>query len=231
LLAGGTRATAEAFAHALRRSGFAPIAVDSAAQALAVAERAHHDLILVDAVPDSGQRELCTALRHHSDAPIVMLAESVEDADRDAAREGADDYVVKPFGTAEAIVRIRAVLRRTRRDKRPFRAFVRVGPLELDTATRRARLEGRELRLSAKELDLLARLARDAGRVVTREQLMRDIWSDGEGARSSRTLEVHVAMLRRKLDDDRAGPRLIHTVRGIGFRLASAEELAGAAAV
>jgi DNA-binding response OmpR family regulator len=230
LLAEEDRALAERFSRALRNAGFAPTAVGTAALALAVVERTQLDLILAGRVPDSDRRRLCTELRHRSGAPIVMLADSVEQADRDAARDGVDDYIVKPFGAAEAVVRIRAVLRRARQADEAHRAVLRVGPLELDTAARRARLEGTELRLSAKELDLLARLARDAGRVVTREQLMSDVWGvPDDGSRSSRTLEVHVGMLRRKLDDP-AGPRFIRTVRGVGFRLVSEEELAGATA-
>jgi DNA-binding response OmpR family regulator len=214
------------FSRALRQAGYASTTVGTAALALAVVERTRPDLILLDRVPDRGRSELCVDLRGRSDAPIVVLADSLEHADRDAASDAADDYVVKPHGTAEAMLRIRGVLRRARLADEARRSALRVGPLELDMAARRARLAGRDLRLSAKELELLARLARDAGRVVTRAQLMRDVWGDGERRRSERTLEVHVAMLRRKLGDDGAGARLIRTVRGVGFRLASEEELA-----
>jgi two-component system, OmpR family, response regulator RegX3 len=99
-----------------------------------------------------------------------------------------------------------------------------VGPLELDAAARRAWLDGEELQLARKEMDLLVRLMRDAGRVVTREDLMTDVW-DVNWFGSTKTLDVHVGWLRRKLGDDPATPRFIHTVRGVGFRFASDEEL------
>ena len=129
---------------------------------------------------------------------------------------GADDYVVKPFATGEVIARIRAVLRRGRGGAEPPRGDRRVMELRIDLGARRAWLADDELELTRKEFDLLARLARDAGRVVTRETLMSDVW-DLNWFGSTKTLDVHIAWLRRKLGDDPAAPRFIHTVRGVGF--------------
>ena len=154
-----------------------------------------------------------------------MLTARGTETDRVVGLElGADDYVVKPFSGAEVIARIRAVLRRTGGDRDAVPGELRVGPLELDVAARRARLAGEELQLSRKELDLLVRLVRDAGKVVSREDLMADVW-DVNWFGSTKTLDVHVGWLRRKLGDDPARPRFVHTVRGVGFRFASDREL------
>ncbi len=132
------------------------------------------------------------------------------------------------------IARIRAVLRRTgaaatgaaggQRGNAETDDVLRAGPLEVDAGARRVWLDGEELQLARKELDLLVRLMREAGRVVSREDLMADVW-DVNWFGSTKTLDVHVGWLRRKLGDDPAAPRFIHTVRGVGFRFASDEEL------
>jgi two-component system, OmpR family, response regulator RegX3 len=134
---------------------------------------------------------------------------------------GADDYVAKPFSGAEVIARIRAVLRRApaARPEGP----IEIGDLAVDTASRRARLDDEELELSRKEFDLLAELARNADSVVTREELMTRVW-DENWFGSTKTLDVHVGWLRRKLGDDPAAPRYLHTVRGVGFRLSAPDE-------
>ena len=219
---------AEPFSHALARAGFATTTVGTAAEALAAAERIAPDLVLLDLMlPDGDGREVCRELRRRGDVPIVMLTARGTETDRVVGLElGADDYVVKPFSGVEVIARIRAVLRRTgrAREEEPAPAVLRAGPLEIDTGARRARLDGEELQLARKELDLLVRLMRDAGRVVTREDLMAEVW-DANWFGSTKTLDVHVGWLRRKLGDDPTDPRFIHTVRGVGFRFASDEEL------
>jgi DNA-binding response OmpR family regulator len=135
---------------------------------------------------------------------------------------GADDYVVKPFSVGEVIARIRAVLRRGQSSPVVSGELV-VQELRIDRGARRVWLSDRELELTRKEYDLLVRLARDAGRVVTREALMSDVW-DTNWFGSTKTLDVHVAWLRRKLGDDPGAPTYIHTVRGVGFRLAERQE-------
>jgi DNA-binding response OmpR family regulator len=135
---------------------------------------------------------------------------------------GADDYVVKPFAVKEVVARIRAVLRRGRSDEDV--GHLRVDKLQIDIGARRAWMSDNELDLTRKEFDLLVRLARDAGRVVTRESLMSDVW-DTNWFGSTKTLDVHIAWLRRKLGDDPTAPKYIYTVRGVGFRLAAREEL------
>ena len=158
-----------------------------------------------------------------------MLTARGTELDRVTGLEiGADDYVVKPFSGAEVVARIRAVLRRAASSQAPEGPIV-LGDLVVDTAARRARVDGRELALSRKEFDLLSELARHAGAVVTREQLMARVW-DENWFGSTKTLDVHMGWLRRKLGDDASTPRYLHTIRGVGYRLAAPEDDALAAA-
>jgi two-component system response regulator RegX3 len=218
-------AISETFSKALVREGFEPVTARTASEALALAERIEPDLVLLDlALPDGDGRDVCRELRRRSDVPIVMLTARGTETDRVVGLElGADDYVVKPFSGPEVIARIRAVLRRAQRGGGTPQPVIRLGGLELDTEARRVRLAGRELDLARKEFDLLAELARNAGRVVSREDLMARVWDDNWFG-STRTLDVHVGLLRKKLGDDPASPRVIQTVRGVGFRLEGQEE-------
>jgi DNA-binding response OmpR family regulator len=214
----------EPFAKALKREGFEPVTARTAREALALAEREEPDLVLLDlALPDGDGRDVCRELRRRSGVPIVMLTARGTETDRVVGLElGADDYVVKPFSGPEVIARIRAVLRRAKRAEEPEPA-VRLGELEVDPSARRVRLGGEQVELARKEFDLLAELARNAGRVVSREELMSRVW-DENWFGSTRTLDVHVGLLRKKLGDDPAAPRYIETVRGVGFRLERPEE-------
>jgi two-component system, OmpR family, response regulator RegX3 len=211
------------FEEALVREGFEPVLAATGADALRLAREAEPDLVLLDlGLPDADGRDICRALRRESSVPIVMVTARGTEADRIVGLElGADDYVVKPFSAAEVAARIRAVLRRGA--ARGADGRVRAGGLALDTGARRAFVDGAEIELTRKEFDLLARLTRDAGRVVTREDLMADVW-DVNWFGSTKTLDVHIAWLRGKLGDDPAKPRFIHTVRGVGFRLATSGE-------
>lgn len=217
-------AISEPFSRALEREGFEPVVARTAADALEIAERIEPDLVLLDlTLPDGDGRDVCRALRRDSDVPIVMLTARGSELDRVVGLEmGADDYVVKPFSGAEVISRIRAVLRRSRSDGNRFEQAFTVGDVDLDVAARQARLNGEELNLTRKEFDLLAELARNAGRVVTREDLMSRVW-DVNWFGSTKTLDVHMGALRRKLGDDPAEPGHIETVRGVGFRFGSPE--------
>jgi two-component system, OmpR family, response regulator RegX3 len=212
------------FAEALRRAGFEPVVTGSAAGALRLAAEREPDLIMLDlALPDGDGRDVCRELRRTSDVPIVMLTARGTEMDKIVGLElGADDYVVKPFSAAEVISRIRAVLRRSSQREAPLDKPLRVRDVELDPAARIARLRGAELDLSRKEFDLLAALMRRAGNVVKREDLMSEVW-DTNWFGSTKTLDVHVGWLRRKLGDDPAEPTYIETVRGVGFRFAAPE--------
>ncbi|HWA52535.1 MAG TPA: response regulator transcription factor [Solirubrobacterales bacterium] len=212
------------FAEALRRAGFEPIVTGTAAGALQLAGDVEPDLVILDlTLPDGDGRDVCRELRRRSDVPIVMLTARGTETDKVVGLElGADDYVVKPFSAAEVISRIRAVLRRSApRDGDGAAAEpIEVGGLALDPAARRARLDGAELDLSRKEFDLLAELMGNAGRVVKREDLMAKVW-DVNWFGSTKTLDVHIGWLRRKLGDDPNHPHYIETVRGVGFRFAA----------
>jgi DNA-binding response OmpR family regulator len=213
------------FVRALERNGFDPVVARTVAEALRMARETHPDVVLLDlSLPDGDGRDVCRELRRESDVPIIMLTARGTETDRIVGLElGADDYVVKPFATDEVIARIRAVLRRYHHGTAHVSSAVTVGDLRMDLAARRAWLGEEELALARKEFDLLARLATDAGHVVTREVLMSEVW-DENWFGSTKTLDVHIAWLRKKLGDDPAAPRYIHTVRGVGFRLAPTEE-------
>jgi two-component system, OmpR family, response regulator RegX3 len=216
---------AEPFAQALAREGFEPSIARTAADAIRLAREGNPDVVLLDlTLPDGDGRDVCRQLRSTSGVPIIMVTARGTVTDRVVGLElGADDYVVKPFATGEVISRIRAVLRRARGTVRPPDVFT-VRDLRIDEAARRAWQAGTELELSRKEFDLLARLARDAGRVVSRETLMSEVW-DENWFGSTKTLDVHIAGLRRKLGDSPSAPRYIETVRGVGFRCAGEPEL------
>ncbi|HEY4898072.1 MAG TPA: response regulator transcription factor [Solirubrobacteraceae bacterium] len=223
LLVEDERSISEPFSSALAREGFHPTIAASVAEARAALAEQRPDIVLLDLMlPDGDGRELARELRASSEVPIIMLTARGSEIDRVVGLElGADDYVVKPFAAAEVIARIRAVLRRSRQRARPAR--VTVGEVTIDTAARQAWLADRELALTRKEFDLLARLARAPGEVVTREDLMSDVW-DENWFGSTKTLDVHMTSLRRKLGEDPAAPRHIQTVRGVGFRFAPATE-------
>jgi two-component system, OmpR family, response regulator RegX3 len=223
-------AIAEPFGRALARAGFEVTGARSIAEARACFARRPPDLVLLDlALPDGDGRDLCRELRETSRVPIIMLTARGTEMDRVTGLElGADDYVVKPFSGAEVIARIRAVLRRAASAPSTERPIV-LGDLVVDLAARRARIDERELELSRKEFDLLAELARHAGTVVTRDQLMARVW-DENWFGSTKTLDVHMGWLRRKLGDDPSAPRYVRTIRGVGFRLGAPEDYAAAKA-
>jgi two-component system response regulator RegX3 len=214
----------EPLADALLREGFDAEVAGTAAQALELARR-DPDLVLLDVMlPDGSGFDVCRELRQRSQVPIIMLTARGEEADRVVGLElGADDYVVKPFSAREVVARIRAVLRRTEApepvDERPLE----VGEVRLDPAKREVTLRGDALELSRKEFELLHLLMRHAGAVVTRERLIDEVW-DPNWFGSTKTLDVHVSGIRRKLGDDPSEPRYVHTVRGVGFRFSTPEE-------
>ena len=202
---------AEPLAEGLRREGFTVERAATGAEALAAGPA---DVVLLDLrLPDTDGYAVCRGLRERSDVPIIMVTARGEEVDKVIGLElGADDYVVKPFGLRELIARIHAVTRRTQ--PAPAAGPLHVGALEVDVRARRALLDGAELALTAKEFDLLAALAAEPGAAVTRQQLLRQVW-DTDWYGQTKTIDVHVGSLRRKLGD----PGWIETVRGVGFRL------------
>lgn len=198
----------------LERAGFTASRAATGADALAMARQA--DLVLLDlGLPDMDGLEVCRSLRQQDAAvPVIIVTSRGQEGERVLGLElGADDYVVKPFGTRELIARVRAVTRRVSASPEPD-APQRVGQLEIDRRRRKVSLSGDEVVLTPKEFDLLALLCEDPGGVVTREQIMGEVW-DPHWYGPTKTLDVHMASLRRKLGD----PTLIETVRSVGFRL------------
>jgi DNA-binding response OmpR family regulator len=205
-------AIADPLVAGLEREGYDVSRVATGEGAL---EASPADLVLLDLrLPDIDGLDVCKRLRERSRVPIIVLTARGEEADRVVGLElGADDYVVKPYGLRELIARIRAVMRRAAAlggATGPLRA----GELEVDERARRATLARRELELTPKEFELLAALARDPGAAVSRQRLLAEVWQTSWYG-SSKTIDVHVAALRRKLGD----PGWIETVRGVGFRL------------
>jgi DNA-binding response OmpR family regulator len=214
-------AIAEPLAETLTREGFHLEVAGTVAEALDCVTRARPDLILLDLMlPDGSGYDVCREVRRTSQVPIIMLTARGEEADRVIGLElGADDYVVKPFSAREVAARVRAVLRRVAAPA-PAEASAD-GPLEvadvrLDPATRSVTRAGAPVDVTRKEFDLLRLLMGSAGSVVTRERLIDEVW-DTNWFGSTKTLDVHVSGLRKKLGDDSAAPRYIHTVRGVGF--------------
>ncbi len=214
----------EPFSRLLAREGFDPVVAPTVAEALEEFTRQRPDLILLDlGLPDGDGRDLAREVRRESEVPIIMLTARGTETDRIVGLEiGADDYVVKPFSSAEVIARIRAVLRRApteESEEQDDREAIEVRGLRIDPASRKASLDGEELELSRKEFDLLAEIAYASGDVIPRDELMSRVW-DENWFGSTKTLDVHIGWLRKKLGDDASDPRWIETVRGVGFRLA-----------
>jgi two-component system response regulator RegX3 len=209
----------------LRSEGFETLVASTAGEAVEQA-RNDPDLVLLDVMlPDGSGLDVCRELRRRSQVPIIMLTARGEEADRVVGLElGADDYVVKPFSGRELVARVRAVLRRVAAPESPDERPLEVGPVRLEPARREVTLEAERLELSRKEFDLLHLLMRNAGSVVTRERLIDEVW-DTNWFGSTKTLDVHVSGIRRKLRDDPSRPRFIHTVRGVGFRFSAPDEV------
>ncbi|MBJ7457156.1 MAG: response regulator transcription factor [Thermoleophilia bacterium] len=206
---------AEPLVAGLRREGFAVERVANGRDALAAEEP---DLVLLDLrLPDIDGYAVAREMRARSRVPIIMVTAKGEEVDRVIGLElGADDYVVKPFGMRELVARINAVMRRVSENAtaaEPDPVIV-VGALEIDRRRHEVRLDGTEVPLTPKEFALLALLASDPGAALDRRRILEDVW----GTRwygPSKTIDVHVSSLRRKLGD----PGWIETVRGMGFRL------------
>ncbi len=178
----------------------------------------HPDLVLLDlGLPDLDGSELLKMIRAVSKVPIIVITARSEDAEVVRTLDsGADDYLVKPFTTAQLGARVRAVLRRI--GGSPTRDLVRVGTLEIDPPARTATLDGALLDLSPKEFDLLLYLARRTGEVVTKREMLAEVWREPYGG-SERTVDVHLSWLRRKMGESAAAPRYLRTHFGVGIRL------------
>lgn len=217
----------DSLSYSLRREGYEVFSATDGAQALEVFEEAHPDLVILDIrLPGIDGLEVCRRLRARSTVPIIMLTALGNELDRVVGLEvGADDYLPKPFSFRELLARIRSVLRRVQLDQRAGRPdSYQVGHLRADPTSRRVFKGDKEIQLSAREFELLTTLMAQAGRAVSRDELISKVWgSDWSG--DPRTLEVHVRWLRLKIEDDPTMPRFVQTVRGYGYRFIGPEEL------
>ncbi len=213
---------ASSLARALTGLGYeVTTAGDVAGAHRALAESAF-DLVLLDlGLPDGDGEDVCVTLtRDHPAVPVIVLTARGDELDVVAGLEmGAVDYVVKPFRLAELVARIGSHLRfaAVRAENAGAGTAITVGDVTVDRAARRVMVGERELALRPKEFDVLERLVRDAGRVVTREQLIDDVWDENWWG-STKTLDVHIHALRRKMGEEPGGPSRIATVRGVGYR-------------
>ena len=210
-------------AELLEREGFAAEVAPTLDRARESLARETPDLILLDVMlPDGDGRDLARDIRKGSDVPIVMLTARGEEIDRVLGLElGADDYVVKPFSARELTARIRAIMRRGRKAG-PARP-VEIGQVRLDPTSRTLTKAGEPVELAAKEFDLLAFLMSHPGEVLRREQIMDEVW-DPHWFGPTKTLDVHISWLRKKIEDDPSDPRYITTIRGVGFRFLAPDE-------
>ncbi|HET7727827.1 MAG TPA: response regulator transcription factor [Candidatus Limnocylindrales bacterium] len=195
------------------REGWTVTTARDGSAALDAARRDPPDVVVLDLMlPGIDGLEVCRQLRGFSDACVIILTAMAEEADKLVGfAAGADDYLTKPFSPRELVVRVRALLRRTRALR------VTATGLEVDGARRTATVDGRRVKLTRTEFDLLALLARAPGVVMDRAAMLAAVW--GAGYDDGHLVDVHVANLRRKLGDDPDRPRFVETVRGIGFRL------------
>jgi DNA-binding response OmpR family regulator len=208
---------------ALRGSGYDVTRVSSGQQALANA--AGVDAVVLDlGLPDLDGVEVCRRLRRRApQARVLMLTARTTEADVVVGLDaGADDYVTKPFRLAELLARLRALLRRTPGTGVLEQPVLTAQDVRVDPAARRAWRGASELDLTPKEFDVLRLLVEHAGRVVSREQMLRDVWDTSWGG-SSKTVDMHLSWLRKKLGDPAGDPHYITTVRGIGFRFENDE--------
>jgi two-component system response regulator RegX3 len=206
-------AISEPLATGLRREGFDVTLVRTAAAAMSAPPV---DIVLLDlGLPDARGFEVCKRLRARSSVPIIIVTARDDETDRVVGLElGADDYVVKPFGFRELVARIRAVSRRSSSPP-AVPGPQRIGELEVDRRSHRVFLAGKEVALTPREFDVLALLALDPGAMVTRREILAEVW-DPHWYGTSKTVDVHIASLRKKLGN----PAWIETSRGVGFRLA-----------
>src|SRR5215213_10658720 len=214
---------AEPLLEHLKREGFDASHAASLEDARTTYAAEQPDVILLDVMlPDGDGRDLAREIRTGSDVPIIMLTARGEEIDRVLGLElGADDYVVKPFSARELTARIRAIMRRGRGAQR--RGPIEIGDLVLDPASRTVTKRGDAIELAAKEFDLLHLLMASAGEVLRREQIMDEVW-DPHWFGPTKTLDVHISWLRKKIEDDPVDPRYITTVRGVGFRFRAPDE-------
>jgi two-component system response regulator RegX3 len=209
----------DALSYMLRKEGFEVVLADTGPAALEEFDRHGADLVLLDLMlPGLSGTEVCRALRARSNVPVIMLTAKDGEVDKVVGLElGADDYVTKPYSAHELVARIRAVLRRRGEPDELVPPTLEAGPVRMDVDRHVVSVGGEPVAMPLKEFELLELLLRNAGRVLTRGQLIDRVWgSDYVG--DTKTLDVHVKRLRGKVEPDPANPKHIVTVRGLGYK-------------
>ncbi len=209
----------DALSYMLRREGYEVEVASSGPDALTAFDRSGADLVLLDLMlPGLSGTEVCRALRSRSAVPIIMVTARDTEVDKVVGLElGADDYVTKPFSSRELVARIRAVLRRGGEPEDLMTPTVEAGPVRMDIERHVVTVDGHQVQLPLKEFDLLELLLRNAGRVLTRGQLIDRVWG-ADYVGDTKTLDVHVKRLRSKIEPDPANPKYLVTVRGLGYK-------------
>jgi len=209
----------DALSYLLRKEGYTVTVAGDGDTALAEFDRSGHDLVLLDLMlPGMSGTEVCKALRARSSVPVIMVTAKDSEVDKVVGLElGADDYVTKPFSSRELVARVRAVLRRGGEGGEAETSVVEAGPVRMDVERHVVTVGGQQTRLPLKEFELLELLLRNAGRVLTRGQLIDRVWG-ADYVGDTKTLDVHVKRLRAKIEPDPAAPRHIVTVRGLGYK-------------
>jgi two-component system, OmpR family, response regulator RegX3 len=211
----------EALEFLLGKEGFSVVTAENGAEALRKFDQGAIDLVLLDLmIPEVSGTEVCRQIRAKSRVPIIMLTAKDSEVDKVVGLEiGADDYVTKPYSSRELMARIRAVLRRNSGEISEIeQGVMSVGPVRMDVERHQVFVKGISVSLPLKEFELLEFLMRNAGRVLTRMQLIDRVWgSDYVG--DTKTLDVHIKRLRSKIETDPANPTLIQTVRGLGYKM------------
>lgn len=209
----------DALSYMLRREGFEVAVAASGTEALSMFDRNGADLVLLDLMlPGLAGTEVCRALRQRSNVAIIILTARDSEVDKVVGLEiGADDYVTKPFSSRELTARIRAVLRRGAEVDELITSVLQAGPVRMDVERHTVAVDGQPISLPLKEFDLLELLLRNAGRVLTRGQLIDRVWG-ADYVGDTKTLDVHIKRLRTKLEHDPSNPKYLVTVRGLGYK-------------
>jgi two-component system, OmpR family, response regulator RegX3 len=210
----------DALSYMLRKEGFEVCVAASGPQALTEFARTGADIVLLDLMlPEMSGTEVCRRLRQLSEVPIIMVTARDSEIDKVVGLElGADDYVTKPYSPRELVARIRAVLRRRTADlTEPVTPTLSAGPVRMDVERHVVSVDGAAVQLPLKEFELLELLLRNAGRVLTRGQLIDRVWG-ADYVGDTKTLDVHVKRLRSKIEPEPSAPRHIVTVRGLGYK-------------
>ncbi len=209
----------DALSYMLRKEGFEVAVAPTGNDALDEFDRSGADLVLLDLMlPGLPGTEVCRQLRTRSSVPVIMLTAKDSEVDKVVGLElGADDYVTKPFSSRELVARIRAVLRRGTETADLAPVVLEAGPVRMDVERHVVTVGGQDVRLPLKEFELLELLLRNAGRVLTRGQLIDRIWG-ADYVGDTKTLDVHVKRLRAKIEPDPAQPAYLLTVRGLGYK-------------